>query len=922
MHIHSVTLQNFKAHGDRHIDFYPGVNAISGENGAGKTSILEAIAWTLFNHRGAYRKEDLIRNGSNSAQVRVAFVSNRDGRTYAVERCTAKGYTIYDPQLNQRLDYHNIEEEILPWLRQHLGVAPGTDLARLFANTIGVPQGTFTADFLKTAEERKKVFDSILKVEEYKQVNRDMLSLEKHAKAQTETLTADLERFEEELQGLEPAQERFATVQAEMAANEATLTQLTTELAALSQQREQLMTQAKQLEAAETELKTLAARREGKTQAIALLRQSLKTTQGKVRLCNEHCAAYDAYETTQAAVTVVQKALRQRKSLQKKRDQKQQAIASQQQTSAKLIAQLEQLERDAAELERVQPQVAQQEGLELEQKTLNAQLQQLQTAKATVTSLTKQRTKLQKQHQDLEQQIVTIQGLAATVATIPQLEQQRDRLQSQLSRIEAAQQFEAELRQLVEAGESERDRHQGQVQAAYAILQQIQDSVPLLSADSIAMAMEAVQAGVALNSELLTELRQILTDLAAQTEGDRLTRELKATRQQISKANQQKATYSTLADKQAEGDRLQAETIDLEAQLKNLQSQLEQDAPLQQQRAKLELAIAELDNPRGRVRRLQSQLAQRDTLSQQVKTARAIEQTLSDELAILDTQLQNFAEQEQELETLQEKLAQNQAGHRVYMQNQSALTDLPEQEAQLQEAIATAESLAAQEQNQQAERDRLATDFDPHRLQTIVARHDELQGQSARLQGALPAQRSLIAELEGTLKRLEEIARKRQETQETLKQRRKSLSFVRFARKAYKEAGPRITASYLNRISYEADRLFRELLNRPNVALEWTADYEILVKETQHTRRFINLSGGEQMCAALAVRLALLRVLADIDVAFFDEPTTNMDRQRRDSLAEAIANIRTFRQLFVISHDDTFEHITENVILLTRDANG
>ncbi|MEO1149200.1 MAG: hypothetical protein AAFY26_27095, partial [Cyanobacteria bacterium J06638_22] len=77
-----------------------------------------------------------------------------------------------------------------------------------------------------------------------------------------------------------------------------------------------------------------------------------------------------------------------------------------------------------------------------------------------------------------------------------------------------------------------------------------------------------------------------------------------------------------------------------------------------------------------------------------------------------------------------------------------------------------------------------------------------------------------------------------------------------------------------------------------------------------------------QMCAALAVRLALLRVLADIDVAFFDEPTTNMDRQRRDSLAEAIANIRTFRQLFVISHDDTFEHITENVILLTRDANG
>ena len=72
------------------------------------------------------------------------------------------------------------------------------------------------------------------------------------------------------------------------------------------------------------------------------------------------------------------------------------------------------------------------------------------------------------------------------------------------------------------------------------------------------------------------------------------------------------------------------------------------------------------------------------------------------------------------------------------------------------------------------------------------------------------------------------------------------------------------------------------------------------------------------MCAALAVRLALLKVLADIDIAFFDEPTTNMDRARRESLAEAIAQIRSFSQIFVISHDDTFEKATENLVVVTR----
>ncbi len=78
------------------------------------------------------------------------------------------------------------------------------------------------------------------------------------------------------------------------------------------------------------------------------------------------------------------------------------------------------------------------------------------------------------------------------------------------------------------------------------------------------------------------------------------------------------------------------------------------------------------------------------------------------------------------------------------------------------------------------------------------------------------------------------------------------------------------------------------------------------------------LSGGEQMSAALALRLALLREMSNIDIAFFDEPTTNLDETRRDSLARQILDVRGFRQLFVISHDDTFEQVTQNLIRVNR----
>ncbi len=226
MEILSVTLKNFKSHSDRHFVFQPGTNAICGENGAGKTSILEAIAWTLFNYRGAYKNEDLIRNGAGSAQVSVAFVSNRDQRTYQVSRCTRSGYTIFDPQLGEKLDYSRVEEEVVPWLRQQLGVSAGTDLADLFANTIGVPQGMFTADFLKTDRERKKTFDTILKVDEYRKLHDQLLPLFKYAETAVKQLDAEIARYNEELKDLDPLQEKRQVQAQEIERVQAELQQL------------------------------------------------------------------------------------------------------------------------------------------------------------------------------------------------------------------------------------------------------------------------------------------------------------------------------------------------------------------------------------------------------------------------------------------------------------------------------------------------------------------------------------------------------------------------------------------------------------------------------------------------------------------------------------------------------------------------
>jgi exonuclease SbcC len=72
------------------------------------------------------------------------------------------------------------------------------------------------------------------------------------------------------------------------------------------------------------------------------------------------------------------------------------------------------------------------------------------------------------------------------------------------------------------------------------------------------------------------------------------------------------------------------------------------------------------------------------------------------------------------------------------------------------------------------------------------------------------------------------------------------------------------------------------------------------------------------MSAALAVRLALLKKLTTLNIAFFDEPTQNMDELRRMNLAEQSRRVRGFDQLIVISHDDTFEQGLDSLVRLNK----
>src|SRR3954447_26638533 len=166
MHVTRVELENIKSYEKGDFHFERGTTAITGENGAGKTTILEAIAWALFDTL-EYSKEDFLRRGAKRGVVRVTFESDIDERHYVVYRDTGTGYYVYDPALGVRIAER--KGDVSAMIRKLLGIEPGTDLKSLFRSAVGVPQGTFTAEFLLPANQRKAAFDRLLKVEEYRE---------------------------------------------------------------------------------------------------------------------------------------------------------------------------------------------------------------------------------------------------------------------------------------------------------------------------------------------------------------------------------------------------------------------------------------------------------------------------------------------------------------------------------------------------------------------------------------------------------------------------------------------------------------------------------------------------------------------------------------------------------------------------------
>ncbi|MCA1626430.1 MAG: SMC family ATPase, partial [Acidobacteria bacterium] len=433
MHITRVELENIKSYERGEFNFQPGTTAIVGRNGAGKTTILEAVAWALFDSLD-YSKDDFLRRGAKKGWVRVTFVSDLDGRQYTVYRDTGNGYYVHDPVLNAQIAQK--KTNVGAFLHQHLGVEPGTDVGALFKSAIGVPQGTLTADFLKPVSQRKASFDPLLKVEEYlkgaerlrdtSNLIRDR-SLEAHKRIANHE--GQLARYDE-----------LATEHEIVAQRASELSKMLVELRQETKERELLVAEMDQAERLVNEAQ--AAVQQTGIERVAI-EQRLRDLESVLESARHARARQQATEADYRAHSAAQEQLRaleaeraEREKLRHEATNAARLVDAAENEGRRLgdaLARAESARLALAELER---EVSRQEELERERERLRELLARARAANERLTILDRELEILRRQHVETKTLVKGAEAARADAQKVERLHSERTQIETELSKAE------------------------------------------------------------------------------------------------------------------------------------------------------------------------------------------------------------------------------------------------------------------------------------------------------------------------------------------------------------------------------------------------------------------------------------------------------------------------------------------------------
>lgn len=272
-----LTLRNFLSYQEAVLDFQGLHTAcIWGANGAGKSSLLEAISWAIWGQSRAATEDDIIHQGASEARVDFRFAIH--GQTYRVIRTRYRGQAMtLDFQVATGAgSYRPLTGKNLRITQQLILDQINLDY-ETFINSAYLRQGRADEFMLKRPGERKQILADLLKLQHYD-------DLAEKARDQAKQIKAQVSAIERQLAIVSDRRQAQIQIQRDRAAAESLVAQLQQcqirdreQLQQLQAQQQQQHTWQQQRTWHQQQAQRLSQDTEQQRQTLAQAEQQLKT---------------------------------------------------------------------------------------------------------------------------------------------------------------------------------------------------------------------------------------------------------------------------------------------------------------------------------------------------------------------------------------------------------------------------------------------------------------------------------------------------------------------------------------------------------------------------------------------------------------------------------------------------------------------
>lgn len=932
MKINRIHLENYRIHDKLDVEFDSGINLLLGENGKGKSSILEAIGYALFDSelRGGNQRE-AIKYGKKSAKIEIEF-TGIDGEDYIVTRKIPGSTSIYK---KDNPDFQLIGKE--DRIRELCGIKG--DLKGIYDNVIVAKQNEFISSFKEKDNEREKIFNKVFNTDIYKKI------YEGYSRDAVNRYEKDIEIERSSMENIAEIMEDPADIKEKLEFEKGRAKEYNSSLALLNEEKSKVKeflnsynTLNLEIEKLTGEINALSESIKNKNEEFTKVANSIKESEISEKIVKENREKYEEYQKYSQEINILK--------IRKKELEK---IKEECLLHEKEINSLEKLNSE-----------------------IDGEIKVFENKKENNESLLLER---KNKLFEIEKEIIDKKGksveykseLSKITPLLIKLEEFEKKLEVGENNIKN---FEIKLEEKLEDINKEKEKRKylmsENLENQLSELEEHEKNKKLLE-DEILKKDLLLKENEEAFEMLKTSYCPYLKEQCKNLDGKNIDEYFKDKREKyIKEIEEKKNTVKEINNKLINKNEIMEKIIRLDTLSKEID---EKEVEFIQEKLKLETGKSKIENEKLKLKnfKLENNIESKEKLSEIKITLKTkidsldllkseeikggIEKEIENLNKNINIELKNIEEKKivikENIKTLEEKrnfLNENkifsnelitintnidklekktnslERSSNLYLENYKKAMEKNELEKNLENIKIIIENNQIKFKEKSTLLELKRKDIESIELEKIQKKDEKITSDIEEIREKLGAVNS---EVETLKKKLDEVKK----YEDLLKNKRKyleklnmKLELTKIFREKIKSMGKEVSKNMLKEIEILATENFRKITGRGE-KIAWSNEdknkYVVFLDGDRGELKFEQLSGGEQVAVAISIRGAMSELFTESKFSIFDEPTNNLDTERRRSLADSIGEIlKNLEQSIIVTHDDTFREMAQKVIEL------